>query len=322
MDRPGAGARPHTGSVPFIVLATLLGGVGCSSDSAGTAAPELVNVLVQVAGGTDVDLLAPPDGGVGAVSPTAQVKLVFNQLLDGDKIETILDGGGFMGMTGVASLTWTGAPAGAPAITAVTTYNPAGALSVTIPGPSVLVSPDPGLPSGAQISLALVREKITSKKGTPFVGEAAYMLETAPFSVGANLMDGETVAPDFTIVVTFSNVPAEAVIGVITLATAGGVPILIETKKDETNPLVRVLTPKDGTWPVGSGYVLTVGKDAADQFGVKLPAPFTLNFGVAVGGADGGVAAPDGGVDGGAGVPDGASDGGDAAQDAPGAPGG
>jgi len=40
------------------------GGAGCSSDSGGTKAPDLVNVLVQAAGAMEVDLLAPPDGGM------------------------------------------------------------------------------------------------------------------------------------------------------------------------------------------------------------------------------------------------------------------
>jgi hypothetical protein len=318
MDCLRAGARPPVGFV--VVLAMLLaGGAGCSSDSGGTKAPELVKVLVQAAGAMDVDLLAPPDGGVGAVLPTQQIKLVFNQLLDGDKIETILDGGGVVGRTDVASLTWTGAPAGAPAIQAVTTYDPTGAVGVTIPAPSVVVHAEPGLPSGAMLSLALVRDKITSKKGTPFVGATSYMLQTAPFSVEVNSMDGETVAPEFTFSLTFSNVPAESIGGAVTV-TAGGAPVAIDVKPDDMNPLVRVVTPQGGAWPVGPAYVLTVGAAGADLFGVKLAAPATLGFAVARATGDGGAAIPDGGAVGGG---DGASDrGGDGASDGPGDSGG
>jgi hypothetical protein len=312
-----AGSRPPVGFV--LVLAMLLAGaVSCSSDSGGTKAPELVKFLVQAAGAPELDLLAPPDGGVGAVSPTSQLKLVFNQLLDGDKIETVLDGGAFVGKTDVASLTWTGAPAGAPAISAVTNYNPAGALAVTIPGPSVVIHPDPGLPSAAMLSLALIREKITSKKGTPFVGAATFMLQTAPFSVEANFMEGETVAPEFTISLTFSNVPADAIAGAVTV-TVGGAPVAVDVKPDDMNPLVRVVTPRDGSWPAGSGYVLTVGAAGADLFGVKLAAPATLGFAVARASADGGTAVPDGGVGGGAdGGTDAPGDGGGMGSDAPG----
>jgi hypothetical protein len=307
MDCPGAGARPPFGSV--LVLAVLLGGgVGCSSDKGGTKAPELVNVLVQGAGGMELDLLAPPDGGVGALLATTQLKLVFNQLLDGDKIETVLDGGGFLGRTDVASLTWMGAPAGAPAIMAVTTYDPSGALAVTIPGPSVLIHHDPGLPSAAMLSLALVRGKITSTKGTPFVGATAYMLQTAPFSVEGNFTDGDTLAPEFTISLTFSNVPAETIDGVVAV-TAGGVPVAIDVKKDDQNPLVRVVTHRAGAWPIGPGYALTVGAAGADLFGIKLAAPATFTFAVART-SDAGAGVPDGG----AGVPDGGADG---AVDAP-----
>ena len=322
MHRLRAGSRPPVGFA--LVLAMLLAGaVSCSSDSGGTKAPELVKILVQAAGATELDLLAPPDGGVGAVSPTAQLKLVFNQLLDGDKIETVLDGGAFLGKTDVASLTWTGAPAGAPAISAVTNYDPTGALAVTIPGPSVVIHPDPGLPSAAMLSLALVREKITSKKGTPFVGAATYMLQTAPFSVEANFMDGETVAPEFTISLTFSNVPADAIAGAVTV-TAGGAAVAVDVKPDDMNPLVRVVIPRDGVWPVGAGYVLTVGAAGADLFGVKLAAPATLGFAVARASGDGGAAVSDGGVDAAAdGGTDAAGDAGGPGSDAPGdAPGG
>jgi len=292
MDCRRAGDRPPVGSI--VVLAILLGGAGCSSDSGGTKAPELVQVLVKAAEGMDLDLLAPPDSGVGGVLPTTQFKLVFNQLLDGDKIETVLDGGGFMGLTDVASLTWTGAPAGATPITAVTSYDPTGALAVNVPGPSIVVHPDPGLPSGAMLSLALVRAKITSKKGTPFVGGTTFMLETAPFSVDANFKDGETIAPEFTVSITFSNVPADAIDGSVSV-TSGGVPVAVDLKKDDANPLVRAVTPKDGPWPLRTGYVLTVGAAAADLFGVKLAAPATFAFAVARL-TDGG--APDGGTDG------------------------
>jgi hypothetical protein len=174
------------------------------------------------------------------------------------------------------------------------------------------------------LSLALVRDKITSKKGTPFVGATSYMFQTAPFSVEANFMDGETVAPEFTISLTFTNLPAEAIAGAVTV-TAGGAPVAIDVKPDDMNPLVRAVTPPGGAWPVGPAYVLTVGAAGADRFGVKLAAPATLGFAVARASGDGGAALPDvgatvsdGGADGGVdGASDGPGDGGGAGLDAP-----
>jgi hypothetical protein len=307
MDQPEL--RPRPGRLSTVVMALALGGAGggCGSDGGGTAAPALRQVLVQAPNVPDLDLLAPPDGGAGAVSPVAQIKLVFDQLLDGDKIEDVLDGGGFRGKTDVASLTWPGAPAGAPAITAVTTYNPAGATGVTMPAPSVLVQPEPGLPSGAMVVLKLARDKITSKKGTPYTGPDEQTIQTEPFSVSSSFMDGDTLAPMTQIHLSFSNVPAEASAGAITV-TLAGVAVPVDVKADDMDRRILVVTPKDGVWKVGTGYSVAVASTAADLFGIKLPAALSLGFSV----ADGGVSGQDGGP-----MDDGAAPDGGAAPDAP-----
>jgi hypothetical protein len=310
--------RPTTpGRALLAAVALLFGPASCGSDDGGKAAPELRNVFVEAPGGVEVDLLTPPDGGAGAVPATSALKLVFSQLLDGDKVELVLDGGGVMGMSGVATVTWTDAPAGAPPISAVTTYNPSGAMGVTQPAPSILVNLDPGLPSGAKLKLALARDKITSKKGTPFTGPDTHLFETAPFAVEAGLMDGETVVPDYAIVLTFSNVPDMNVASAITVAQGGGTAIAVDVKKDDMNPLVMRVTPRAGEWPVGGGYTVTVGAAAADLFGVKVAVPLSVGFSVAMAGADGGSPGADGGADASS---DGGADGGaDAVTDAPGA---
>jgi hypothetical protein len=303
--------QPKLRPLFMVVVALAVGGPSCGSDEGGTAAPELRQVLIQVPNATDVDLLAPPDGGVGAVSPVAQIKLVFSQLLDGDKIEDVLDGGGFRGKTDVATLTWMGAPAGAPAITAVTTYNPAGAMGVSTPAPSVLVQPGPGLPSGAMVVLKLARDKLTSKKGTPFTGSDTHMIETEPFAATASFMAGDTLKPMSQINVSFTNVPADGAAAAITV-TAGGTAIPLEVNADEMDHRVLVVRPKDGTgWKVGTGYTLAVAATTADLFGVKLPAALSVGFSVAEAGAADGGSSPDGGApDGGVDAPvDAASDG-------------
>jgi hypothetical protein len=243
-----------------------------------------------------VDLLAQPDGGVGAVPPTAQLRLEFTQLLDGDKIETVLDGSAVKGMTDVASLVWTDAPAGAPTITAVSTYSPSGGvieMATPKPRPSVFIQPDPGLPSGAKLKLTLQRAKITSKKGTPFTGPDQQTFETAPLSAETSVKDGDTISADTPITVTFNNGTPDTIGSAITLS-AGGSPVAIELKKDEMNPLVVLVMPKDGPLPLRADYALGVAKDAADLFGVKLPEAVMVKFAVAQVAGDGGAPPSDG----------------------------
>lgn len=317
MDRP----RLAVLSLP---LTALLAAASCSSDSGGTAAPTLLNAFVE-ADGMETDLLAPIDGGTAAFSPGAQLRLVFDQLLDGDKIETVLDGGGVVGMTDVASLTWMGAPAGAPAITAVTTYYPAGGVienMVSKPRPSILVQHSPGLPSGATLALTLDPAKVTSKKGTPLAAPGHLTLQTVPFTVTAGFMAGDPLTADAPLKLTFSNVPADDIAKSLAV-TVGGTAVDVETRKDEMDVRAVVVVPKGGAWALGAGYTLTVSADAADLFGVKVDQPLSVPFSVVQAGADGG-GTPDGGApggDGGAaadGPVDAAADGAvDAAPDAP-----
>src|SRR5689334_21249321 len=134
---------PFSGRVLFLFGLV----VGCGSSAKDTGPPQLTKFLVQVPNEMDVDLLAPPDGGVPAVSGIAGFKVVFSQLLDGDRIETV-SGSMVTPKTDVASIVWVGAPAGAPAITAATSYDPSGAAGVNQPAPKILIAASPGLPSG------------------------------------------------------------------------------------------------------------------------------------------------------------------------------
>jgi hypothetical protein len=266
----------------------VLAAASCNGESdSGTLAPELRKFMVQASGGGPMDLLALPAGGASVVAATQEFKLVFSQLLDGDKIETVLPGGKIEGKTDVASIVWVGAPAGAPSITARTTYNPAGALGVTLPGPSVLIVGEPGLPSGAKVAVTLARGKITSKKGTAFVGPDTQMMDVAPFSVDANIKEGDLVASEFVIKLTFSNTPADSVLGRVVVSVTGS-PVAVEMRADEADPRVLVLTAKEGAWKAGGRYVLSVGVDATDLFGVALPVALSINFGVAASSPDGG----------------------------------
>jgi hypothetical protein len=298
MDRP----RLAVWSLP---LTALLAGVCCSSDNGGTTAPTLLNAFVA-ADGMETDLLAAPDGGTGAFSPRAQLRLVFDQLLDGDKIETVLDGGGVEGMSDVASLTWMGAPAGAPAIAAITMYDPSGGVienMVSKPRPSITIQPTPGLPSGATLTLKLDSTKVTSKKGTPLVDPGSQTFETVPFTVEAGFMDGDPLTEDAALKLTFTNVPADDIAHSLGVTMAGA-PVEFETRKDDMDVRAVVLVPKRGLWALGGGYALTVSAEAADLFGVKVSQPLSAGFSVVRAGVDGG-GIPEGGASGDGGGTDG-----------------
>jgi hypothetical protein len=256
------------------VLLVLLVAGGCGND-ANHSAPHLTRWLAEVPGDMSAppDLLSPSAGGAPAVAGVVQFRLIFDQLLDGDKIETV-DSTGTHGKTDVATITWVGAPAGAPAIVATTTYDPSGASSVTTPAPKVFIAPSPGLPSGAQLAVKLDRSKITGKKGLPFEGPDSLMVATLPFEVSASVMAGAAVAPDAELDLLFTNaVAASAATHVKVLS--GGQPVAAEVKP---GPDSRTLVVNPMPRVPGQSVTVVVDKGAADLFGVTLAQDFTLTF--------------------------------------------
>jgi hypothetical protein len=276
-----------------LALATTL---ACGSDAKDPGPPHLVKFQAQVPGELDVDLLAPPDGGVPAVPGVSTFRAVFDVLLDGDKIETVT-GNMVQPRTDVASITWVNAPAGAPAIVAQTTYDPSGASGITVPAPKVFITPSPGLPSGAQVQVKLDRTKITSKKGTPFVGSDTQLLTTAPFAVSANVMPDQVVPADTKLQLTFTNLPGNSLGGHLHL-TADGKPLMIEFTAD---PMDRRKLNIGAGLSAGQSYTLTVDKEVGDLFGVTLAEPLVVNFTARDPNAEAGAPADAGGsTDGGA----------------------
>jgi len=262
---------------PFLgrILILVAMASGCGSDKKDPGPPQLVKFLVVLPDHTEVDLLAPPDGGAPAVSGVSTFKLVFNELLDGSKIETV-SGSMVTPRTDVASIVWTNAPAGAPAIVASTSYDPSGAASVTVPAPKILIAPSPGLPSGATLQVKLDRAKVTNKKGGAFVGADTQMVTTEPFAASASVMaDAVVAASDLHLSVTFTNAPAMTAAQQISL-TAGGMAVMAQVTADPADPRTFNVMPM--TWVPGQRYTLTVAKDAADLFGVKLAEALTVAF--------------------------------------------
>ena len=250
---------PFSGRILSLVVLM----AGCGSDAKDPGPPQLTRFLVQLPGEMDLDLLAPPDGGVSAVSGAASFKVVFNQLLDGDRIETVT-GTMVTPKTDVASIVWMGAPAGAPAITASTSYDPSGASGVNQPAPKILIAASPGLPSGATLQVKLDRTKVVGKKGAAFVGPDTQMVTTLPFAVIASVMPEGVIPADAGLQLIFTNVPAMTVGEHIQLST-GGAPVMAQVMPDAMDPRKVSVTTMTMLAP-GGRYTLTVDKDAADQF--------------------------------------------------------
>ncbi len=261
-----------------------LGPAGCD-DSKDAPAPELKKFLIIGPDMHETDLLVATDGGAPTVSPRSRIKLVFNQLLDGDKIESVTMTG-VTGKAGVATAAWTGAAAGAPLIATTTTYSPGGSLGVDMPGPSVDLKVAPGLPSGAQIAVALARDRITGKKGLPFVGMTMFTFATQPFSAAVNVGD-KPVSETAEVNLDFSNAAARDTAGHISVTT-GGLPVMVEVKASMSAPHSFTLKPvQGGAWISGATYTVTIDKDVADVFGVKPESAITTTFTVS-GGSDAG----------------------------------
>jgi hypothetical protein len=272
-------------------LSVVAFGAGCRTggDTCEDAPPRLLQWQAAT-GDTQVDLIAPPDGGVAALSPLAYFELDFAGLLDGAKIETVADK--VTPRTDVATITWKDAPAGAPPITAATSYNPGHPVGLQC-GSWVRITARPGLPSGAKLMVGVARDKITSKGGKAFQGMDSVTLETVPFAVAAKMPE-TPVSPDFTVRLQFTNVAGDLKDHVHVIAD--GVPIAVEVMVDMMDPRAAVVAPAGGLWPPGH-YMMTVDAETADLFGVKLAAgASTIALDVVVPGSDGGTPRPDAGA--------------------------
>jgi hypothetical protein len=186
-----------------------------------------------------------------------------------------------------------GAPAGAQAITAATSYDPSGAASVTQPAPKIIITPSPGLPSGATLQVKLDRTKVTGKKGLQFTGSDTQMVTTLPFAASASLMAGDVITADVAVQVVFTNAPGMTVADHIQL-TSGGMPVMIDVKPDASGDPRKVTVAPKTMWLPGTTYTLSVDKDTADLFGVKVAEAVMVTFTIKDPNAEAG--APDAGA--------------------------
>lgn len=263
----------------------------CGDDGDEGAPPELRKLLVLSPDHSQTDLLADPSAAMMPVSPLSELRVVFDKLLDGRKIEEV-GGSQITPRTDVASLRWLGAPTGAPGIMALTTYSPGGFIGFG-PGPWVRIVARPGLPSGATIELNLDREKITDKAGQPFAGVDTHQLRTAPFAAMLNVAMDDKVGQDQELLLTLSNQPGMT-FGQNVTVTANGAPVMAEVKPSPASPIELQVLPGGTAWAGGGTFTVTVGPEATDLFGVKIAEPLMVSFQVTP--ANGGT-----GVDAGAG---------------------
>jgi hypothetical protein len=143
------------------------------------------------------------------------------------------------------------------------------------------------------------RTKVTGKKGAPFVGADTQMVTTAPFSAAIAIMPGATAGAADQIVIAFTNAVAATIADHVKV-TAAGVPVTAQVTPDTADPrMVNVVATQ-----LPPGYVVTVDKDAADLFGVKLGMDVSSSAPSGDGGVADGGSPQDGGPATDAGVPE------------------
>jgi hypothetical protein len=283
-------------------MAAIVSAVACDDDEPG-AAPTLRGFFVVGADGSETDLLVPPDGGVGELSPLSTFRALFDQLLDGSKVEDPATVGPPLPRPDVVVLTWTNPPGSAVPnqIGALTAYDPGGILDMG-PGPSLLVRPVEGLPSDAILEVDLNRTRITGKQGQPFVGPHRLSLNTLPFTASIDAGGDEPVSPVFELKIAFSNRPSPAIAAEISVVhVASGMPVPLVLAPDPERPTTGFIArPEAGVWSLGS-HLVTVGLDALDAFAVPIASAARATFVVVMPGD--GAAPGDGGIPGDGGVP-------------------
>lgn len=255
---------------------------GCiEADKAGT--PHLVAFDIIDATGSPV--MREPDAAVFTATPRASFTAVFDNVLDYTQIVDVEAG---VGLPGVVTLTVDAMPRGISTI-----YTPNGNHKfhfITAAGPNIAATPMGGLPSGANVVVALDTARLRGHNGQPVVIDPAIpaqiSFQTAPFSV-----KGEDPAPmmpafsaDHAFVITASNTPGEAFATKVTAtSTIGAVatPVDVTVAPSEADPTSFTVAPTAGMWPAGAKITVVVATDAADAFGIALGQPASLEFTVA-----------------------------------------
>lgn len=290
---PRGGGLRSRGPMLGLLWLSALAPAGCNDiEGPKPGAPVLAAFDVVDPAGMPVALTG--DGAAALVSPRSHFALRFDRLLDGDLLEPTGDGG-VMGAAGVAIITAPGSPR------ASVVYVPNGDSDFKLlfaPGPQLLITPIPTLPSGSTVTVALDKSKFRGKDGLgPYVVAPGISdgvsFATAPFA--ASISAGETggaadagpagLAALAAVTVVFNNLPQEGVAAHITVqvSPAGGGPSAMTDAAaapapSEMDPAIWTVSPKAARWPAGATVTVTVDATAKDALGMPIAAPAMAVF--------------------------------------------
>jgi hypothetical protein len=250
----------------------LLVAAGCHSGS-----PPRVDVLMASVPTSKEPLLRSTDGTLRGVSPLTEIQIGFDRPLSHGKLGGSDTGTAPQIVDGLVQIVWENAPPGSREILVHTVYSDSASPFTGNEGRatiSLFTAAD--LPSGARLRLRLDRERIFSQEGDPLEGPQDFFVETIPFSV--RIAENSQVITNITpATLVFSNRGAEDLPGHVTVAVAGApLSVLVRDANPHRNEFI-VLGP-GGVWPQPGRYEVTVDAGAADDYGVKVPAPVSLSF--------------------------------------------
>lgn len=282
------------------VLAAAACEFGVSKDERPRGPPVMLSFEVVDQTGAPVATMGAQPGVHTPVSPRVSLVARFDRLLDGAAIEDT------SGMTpvgrDVATVTWTGGRPPAGSIATQVTYVPNGDAKFHLiypPGPQLLISAAPTLPSGAQIDVILDRARLRSKDGEGPLRSAEGVADhltflTLPFSASVTPAPGEMAgmpAPSAMlgatepITVRFSNLPAAEAPRwfTVTLTDPGGgpTPAALAVTPDPADPMTFALSSPAGAWPAGATVELSIDPTTSDLFGAPITGATTARFVVA-----------------------------------------
>jgi len=267
------------------------------------------------AGPPELVLFAPigPNGAAAdvnmPVSARSRIAAVFDRVLEPSKLVEIDDGG----LKGKAMVVDVMSNIGKQPNVDIA-YTPNGdvnglvfspAVFGTQTGPNIIASLDPTLPSGAQITATLAKEKITSKAGEPFVvavvdgaqlTQETLSFMTEPLAVtfapapdadaGATCATAEATGDNSILTLTFNNLLATSTATIpATDDILSHVTVSAKDANAPENPAVAVeftattdgadtglasavtIKPGSAGWPVGATVTVTVDAKAQDVAG-------------------------------------------------------
>ena len=259
------------------LLAVALATAACSGSSGPTIPPALVKI-VWIAGGQPTLVWAntQSDAALGALAPPAvqQVDFVFDQLMDGNKIENDAQP--------PITVSWLDASGAPTPLDAQVLYNSEPFYGTTTSYAFVRPT-NPGVPCSQTITLALARTGLTGSNGQPFTGPDQVTVMTAPLTAAVHLPAsgdaGGSVPVGFMVPIAFSNrVAADGVAPYVHASTpAGAVPISVVANASDPT-LVYVTAACAGGWPTTAPVTVTLDAGAPDAFGGLLVAPASGTF--------------------------------------------